>query len=533
MNAVYDFEKYQKEAHQRALDEAAPCPECERSVTPENWPAHFQMHHAGVSVPAFPVRETIAHMDTDSLGVAVARIRTDGGTQPRAQMNPVTVENYAEDMQSGAAFPPIVVFYDGSDYWLADGFHRLAAAKRAELEHIKADVRQGTRRDAVLFSVGANATHGLRRTNDDKRRAVMTLLHDDEWKSQPIRWMARQCAVSEGFVHKLQKELSVHGEQIKPDDRTVTRNGTTYTMNTGAIGKREPTTNGHTPANEPPAPQFAPAVVAFCKRYEIDEVDVLNAWQQVFERNAKAWKEAQRGYVTGLGSEDVAIEDMDATLVLICADEEAYERAMRQKAYLDEKKRQKAEEAAKRAEKVAAAQSLPDTVFNVIYADPPWLYDNNITSWGPASLHYDTMDLQAVCDLPQRINLHVADDAVLFLWVTNPFLQDAFKVLEAWGFEYKTNIAWVKTDLEKPGSGFYVRGRHELLFIATRGSFTPLDKHIAPPIGSVVSAPLQEHSRKPDEVYSIIERLYPQCNYVELFARREREGWTGYGDELS
>jgi len=119
----------------------------------------------------------------------------------------------------------------------------------------------------------------------------------------------------------------------------------------------------------------------------------------------------------------------------------------------------------------------------------------------------------------------------LFLWVTNPMLADAMQVVEAWGFEYKTNIVWVKTDLVKPGSGFYVRGRHELLFICTRGSFLPL-VDVAPPIGSVITAPVQEHSRKPDEAYDIIERLYPGCNYLELFARHTRPGWVAWGDEI-
>lgn len=183
-------------------------------------------------------------------------------------------------------------------------------------------------------------------------------------------------------------------------------------------------------------------------------------------------------------------------------------------------------------ERTQKAQTLPVGTYNVIYADPPWQYDNAITSWGPARLHYGDMSLDDICALPRAIDLRIEDNAVLFLWVTNPFLQDAFKVIEAWGFEYKTNIAWVKTDLQKPGSGFYVRGRHELLFICTRGSFTPLDKHITPPIGSVIEAPLQEHSRKPDEVYSIIERLYPACNYVELFARRKRDGWDAFGNEV-
>jgi len=182
--------------------------------------------------------------------------------------------------------------------------------------------------------------------------------------------------------------------------------------------------------------------------------------------------------------------------------------------------------------KVEIAQTLPDTVFNIIYADPPWEY-NNTGVHGAASHHYGTMSLTDICNFTRTIDLHIAYNAALFMWVTNPFLEDAFTVLNAWGFTYKTNMVWIKTDLVKPGSGFYVRGRHELLFIATRGSFTPLDQHISPPIGSVLEAPVQEHSRKPEQVYDIIERLYPDCNYVELFARQRRDGWIAYGNELS
>jgi len=167
-------------------------------------------------------------------------------------------------------------------------------------------------------------------------------------------------------------------------------------------------------------------------------------------------------------------------------------------------------------------------VFNAVLADPPWEYSvQNVN--GAANNHYDTMPLEDICALPEQLGIKFADNAVLFLWVTNPFLVKALEVVRAWGFEYKTNIVWVKTDLKRPGAGHYIRGRHELLYICTRGTMTPL-VDVSPPIGSVIQAPLQEHSRKPDEVYSIIERLYPGCNYVEFFARRPRDGWKQYGD---
>lgn len=181
---------------------------------------------------------------------------------------------------------------------------------------------------------------------------------------------------------------------------------------------------------------------------------------------------------------------------------------------------------------VKQAHELPTGIYNVIYADPPWEYNNNIESWGTAAMHYPTLPLASICAYLDTIKLQVADNAVLFLWVTAPYAKDAFQVIEAWNFEYKTQRVWIKTELKKPGSGFYVRGRHELLYICTRGSFTPLDKHITPPIGSVIEAPIGIHSQKPNGVYEDIERLYPECNYIELFARARRKGWEAIGNEL-
>lgn len=139
--------------------------------------------------------------------VRIATIRTDGGTQSRAGLNEATVDEYAEAIEAGAKFPPMVVFYDGEHNWLADGFHRHAGYVKAGVEMVGADVRQGTVRDAILYSVGANATHGLPRTNADKRRAVETLLRDEEWSARSDNWIAKQCCVSQPFVGKLRSQL--------------------------------------------------------------------------------------------------------------------------------------------------------------------------------------------------------------------------------------------------------------------------------------------------------------------------------------
>ena len=171
-----------------------------------------------------------------AMELSIDKIRMDAGTQPRACLNNDVINEYASAMTAGEQFPPVVVFYDGKVYYLADGFHRVNAAIACTKTKIEADVRQGTRRDAVLYSVGVNATHGLRRTNEDKRRAVMLLLEDKEWSAWSDREIARKCAVTHPFVIKLRDELSGNGYQI-PIERKVSRNGTTYTQNTANIGK--------------------------------------------------------------------------------------------------------------------------------------------------------------------------------------------------------------------------------------------------------------------------------------------------------
>jgi len=169
--------------------------------------------------------------------------------------------------------------------------------------------------------------------------------------------------------------------------------------------------------------------------------------------------------------------------------------------------------------KEAQELSPPAGKYRVIYADPPWQY-NNSSFTTSAERQYPTMSTEEICNLPVK---DLADDnAVLFLWVTNPLLEDALKVCKAWGFDYKTNFVWVKN---QHTGGFYCFGQHELLFIATKGSMLPKTGSLH---SSVVNASRREHSRKPDEFYGIIEAMY-DGPYIELFARNKREGWNGWG----
>ena len=139
-------------------------------------------------------------MTTKTQTLKIDQIRIDGGTQPRVAIDEDVVVEYADLYVEGVDLPPVTVFHDGSTYWLADGFHRYWASKQTEREAIAVDVQQGTRRDAILYSVGANATHGLRRSNADKRKAVLTMLQDDEWSQYSDHEIARQCNVTQPTV---------------------------------------------------------------------------------------------------------------------------------------------------------------------------------------------------------------------------------------------------------------------------------------------------------------------------------------------
>ncbi len=137
--------------------------------------------------------------------IALDNITLDPRCQPRTEMDPQLILDYVEAMRNGATFPPVIVYHDGSDYYLADGFHRVEATRLAGMSEIACDVRQGGLRDAMLHAVGANAAHGKRRTNADKRRAVETMLKDDEWSQLGDREIARRCAVTHPFVAKVRR----------------------------------------------------------------------------------------------------------------------------------------------------------------------------------------------------------------------------------------------------------------------------------------------------------------------------------------
>lgn len=185
--------------------------------------------------------------------------------------------------------------------------------------------------------------------------------------------------------------------------------------------------------------------------------------------------------------------------------------------------------------------------YPIIYADPPWNYnDKRKGSLGGATNHYPTMKVKDICALP--VSDLAADDALLFVWVTFPTLLDSFKVIEAWGFKYKTlGFAWIKTNKRQNlsqtsflptdsiddffGIGHYTKSNCEVCLIGVRGKGAKLVKSNS--ISSTVIAPRAEHSRKPDEVRHRIDELVgPDPDRVELFARRPADGWDVWGNEV-
>lgn len=149
----------------------------------------------------------------------IAKIKATPEAQPRVSLHYPTVEEYAEALRGDAEFPPLIVFFDGTDHWLADGFHRLEAYKQCGYVEVPVDFRKGSKRDAILFSVGANARHGLPRTNEDKRRAVMVLLNDPEWGKKSDRWIAEQAAVSAMMVSRMRKDTSTNCNNVTVGQR--------------------------------------------------------------------------------------------------------------------------------------------------------------------------------------------------------------------------------------------------------------------------------------------------------------------------
>jgi len=164
----------------------------------------------------------------------LSEIKLNKQTQSRTAINQDVVNEYAEAMLNDAVFPAITVFFDGIDYYLVDGYHRYFATKKTGSQAIEAIVMNGSLRDAILYAVGVNSSHGLQRSHDDKRKAVMTLLDDLEWAEWSDAAIARHCNVSAMTVGRVRKSLNIE----QTDKKFINRHGNESVMKTENLGKK-------------------------------------------------------------------------------------------------------------------------------------------------------------------------------------------------------------------------------------------------------------------------------------------------------
>lgn len=180
--------------------------------------------------------------------------------------------------------------------------------------------------------------------------------------------------------------------------------------------------------------------------------------------------------------------------------------------------------------------------YNIIYADPPWSYDKKIGQ-GVADDVYDTMDLDDIKSIP--VKDICAEDCFLFIWVTFPMLIEGLEVISYWGFKYKTlGFSWLKTNKRQNqrqssflpidnidtffGIGHYTKSNCEVCLIGKKGNPKIIDNTVS----SVLMSPLRGHSRKPDETRDRIVKLVGDLPRIELFARKQTEGWDVFGNEV-
>jgi N6-adenosine-specific RNA methylase IME4/transposase-like protein len=413
---------------------------------------------------------------------ALDTIRTDGGTQPRTMINWAVVGDYSEAMLNGATFPPVTVFNDGVDYWLADGFHRLEAAKRNEAKTINAEVRQGSRLDAQWFAVGANKTHGLQRTKDDEEHAVELALKHPQSQGLNDQQVAEHCGVNRSTVYRWRQKLEAVCAVHKLDKRI------------GKDGKVYPT------KKQPKAP--APETV------------------DLFRQTSAADNPAEVAALTKLTPD----KQLVVAEILAAGEANTVQRALRAE-------KERGREQTRHHNRLLVAGTPPlvhlaGQRYQTIVLDPPWepFEPGGDNLFGRGKPTYATMSLDEIAALP--VGELAADNAHCYLWITNMMLQKGFALLEQWQFRYVTTLTWCKPTI---GMGYYFRNNTEHILFGVRGSLDLLNQGEP----TWFQAPrTKRHSEKPDAFYDLVERCSPGP-WLELFSRRERHGWVHWGAEVA
>lgn len=182
--------------------------------------------------------------------IHIDALRLDGGTQPRDGLDAVYVTELAQALHDGATLPPVAVMYDGANYWLYDGYHRVAAHRESNFLLVPATIHQGDQQAAQWESYAANQSHGLRRSNDDKRRATLAALRHPNAATLSNREIARHLGVDEKTIRTWREKLESSAEIPQIDGRMVQRGEQTYTQNTTNIGANRPPVSKTPPTRE-------------------------------------------------------------------------------------------------------------------------------------------------------------------------------------------------------------------------------------------------------------------------------------------
>jgi N6-adenosine-specific RNA methylase IME4 len=403
----------------------------------------------------------------------LSKIRLDGGTQPRAQLNELMVIEYTDEIVNGAIFPPVVVFFDGSEYWLADGFHRYDAHRRLGLAEIEAEVKQGTVEDARWYSFGVNKSHGLRRTNEDKRRAVEAALTHPYRNKYSDNQIAQHIGVSREYISRVWGQLSCDRSQDR-EERIVTRNGATYTMQTTNIGKPPPRLDD-------PFPELPQAYFPETNGTHLPEPEPM--LEQVITQ--------MDGCKIVLGdAKRLDLTQFEQYGVIVADPPWPYRITIKQ------------------GTTEGQYETMTDEDLRAIPVPQLALPDSVLLLWGTWP------------KLPEALALMRAwgfDYVTGFPWV---------KTTSGNNFDYGVGY-WVR------GVSEYVmvgkRGGVSVESLRLKGFMGLLAENGNGSPELWLGGPNLQHSRKPDSVHQIAEAL--PGPYLELFARRPRHGWTVFGNE--
>ena len=418
--------------------------------------------------------------------IKISEIRENKG---RRLADVSKVEELAESIEQIGLINPITVAERDNKYILVAGLHRLEAYKLLGKDKIEASILTGTDLEIELAEIDENL--------------VRNELHYTELDDLILR--------KKVIYEEMYPDTKHGGDRNSESFKT-----TLCRFEKPSFSKDTSDKTGQSERNIQRSTQRAenliPEAKPILREKDITKTEATTLARQEPEVQKRIIKILQEGKV----------ETVNQAYQEVRKEEKKQELEEKKKEYTERVEQVKKEDNLKRVD-----IENTDKKFRIIYADPCWSYNDkqNTDKLGGAIKHYDTMSIKELSELPVREIIE--DNAVLFLWVTSPLLEESFEVIKAWGFKYKSSFIWDKV---KHNMGHYNSVRHEFLLIATRGSCTPDNKKL---YDSVQSIERTEHSSKPKEFMDIIDDLYIYGNRLEMFAREQhKDNWLYWGNEI-